>query len=141
MLHTTSIEQAISSSILAQHHLHARVSCPSQVQRRAGVRFVCDARLDVGTYPVPVTEVNDRGRVRYENRSRLAVLDVTRVQQAIARSIAGQRHLRATVSCPREVLERAGLSFSCAIVVARRHYSFSVRELDGYGHVRYVGHP
>jgi hypothetical protein len=141
VLHTTSIERAISSSILTQHHLYAHVSCPSQVRRSAGVRFVCDAQLDVGTYPVAVTELNDRGRVRYENRSRLTVLDIARVRAAIARSIASQRHHHATVTCPREVLQQAGLSFSCTVIVAGHHYSFSVRELDSYGHVRYVGHP
>jgi hypothetical protein len=133
------VERAISSSILAQHHLHATVSCPSDVPRRAGYVFTCTASLDVGTYPVLVTETNSSGHVRYENRAPLAGLDTAGVERAISESIRGQRGLDSTVTCPAEVLQKAGIAFTCTAMVGGRLYPFAVTEVDGAGHVRYVG--
>lgn len=138
-LSTAPIERAIAQSILAQRHVHTRVDCPSTVQRKAGFIFKCTARLIVGTYPVLVTETNDNGHVRYENASRLAVLDSAKVQRAIGRSIRSQRHLHATVTCPAEVLQQAGVGFTCTATVGGRAYPFAVTEIDADGHVRYLG--
>jgi hypothetical protein len=138
-LSTAPIEHAIAQSILAQRHVHTRVDCPSTVQRKAGFIFKCTARLNVGTYPVLVTETNDNGHVRYENASRLVVLDSTQVERGIRRSILSQRHLRSTVSCPAEVLQQAGVEFTCTATVGGRAYPFAVTEIDADGHVRYVG--
>jgi hypothetical protein len=138
-LNTVAVESAIAGSILEQHHLHVRVECPSRVQRRTGVAFVCTARLPVGAYPVVVIEIDGSGRVRYENRSPLVALDVARVQDAIAGSILSQRHLRSAVTCPAEVIQRAGVRFTCTATVAGRGYLFEVAELNGSGQVRYVG--
>jgi hypothetical protein len=137
-LDTTAVEHAIASSILAQHRLNAEVDCPSDVERKAGVTFACTAKLDVGTYPVVVTEINNRGGVRYENRSRLAVLDVAKVRRAIGSSILDQRRLHSTVTCPLEVIQQAGVHFTCTATVAGRRYPVAVTELDSAGHVRYV---
>ncbi len=139
-LSTIAIERAIAASILAQHNLRTKVECPSRVERRAGVTFVCTAKLEVGTYPVGVVETNDKGHVRYQNRSRLTVLDIARVQSAISATILDQRHLRSSVICPSEVIQRAGVQFGCTATVADRDFPFTVTEQDDAGHVRYVGH-
>lgn len=138
-LSTAPVERAIAQSILAQRHVHTRVDCPSTVQRKAGFIFKCTARLNVGTYPVLVTETNGDGHVRYENASRLAVLDSAKVQRAIGRSILSQRHLQSTVTCPREILQQAGVEFTCTATVGGRAYPFAVTEIDADGHVRYLG--
>jgi Domain of unknown function (DUF4333) len=139
MLDTATVEHAIAASIRAQHDLNTKVSCPPEVPRRAGVHFTCTAGLDVGAYPIQVTETNGGGRVRYEDRAPLAALDVARVERAIEHSIRSQRRLAATVTCPTEVIRRAGVAFTCTADVNGRHYPFSVIEVDGSGHVRYVG--
>ena len=140
-LNPAAVERAVAASILSQHHLDVRVSCPSNVPRKAGVVFTCTATLDVGTYPVRVTETTAGGRVRYENRAPLATLDVARVERAIERSIRTQRRLASTVTCPAEVIRQAGIAFTCTATVAGRSYPFAVTEVNGSGRVRYVGLP
>jgi hypothetical protein len=134
-----AIERAIAASILAQHGLRANVSCPSGVQRKMGVHFTCYARFDVGSYVVPVTEIDSSGRVRYESRSRLVALDIARVQRAIGRSIFSQRHIHSTVTCPSEVIQQPGVRFTCTATVSGRSHSLAVTQMGDYGHVRYVG--
>jgi hypothetical protein len=138
-LNTIAVKRAIAASILTQHHLYATVGCPSRVPRKAGFVFTCTASLDVGTYPVRVTETNDSGDFRYENQAPLADLDIAGVQQAIRQSIRSQRGLESTVTCPAEVIQKTGIVFTCTATVDGQRYPFSVTEVDGEGHVRYVG--
>jgi len=138
-LNTGKVERAIAASVLSEHRLHATVACPSKVPAEAGHTFTCAALLSAGTYPITVTEVDASGRVRYENPAPLATLDIARVEGAIRQSILSQRHLRSVVACPGEVLQQAGVAFTCDATVARRAYRFAVTEVDGNGHVRYVG--
>lgn len=138
-LSVVPVERAIAASILAQHHLRTTVRCPTNAPRQAGFAFTCKATLDVGAYPVLVTETNAHGHVRYLNQAPLAVLDIARVQRAIEQSISAQRHLRSTVVCPAEVIQKAGVAFTCTATVAGRGYAFDVTEVDDHGHVRYVG--
>jgi hypothetical protein len=138
-LNTVTEERAIAASIQTQHHLYATVHCPSKPPRKAGFTFVCMADLDVGMYPVTVTETNDSGHVRYQDQNPLVTLDVAKVKQSITQSIRSQRRLSAIVTCPAEVLQKAGIVFTCTATVSGRGYPFAVTEVDGYGHVRYVG--
>jgi hypothetical protein len=138
-LNTVTEERAIAASILTQHHLHAAVRCPPNPPRKAGFTFTCTAEFDAGTYPVTVTETNGRGHVRYQDRDPLVALDVAKVEQSIVQSIRAQRRLSSTVTCPAEVLQKAGIVFTCTATVAGRGYPFAVTEVDGDGHVRYVG--
>jgi uncharacterized protein DUF4333 len=138
-LNTRVVQRAVASSILAQRHVHATVACPSKVPRRAGLQFTCMASLEVGTYPVSVVETNAAGRVRYESRAPLIVLDIAAVERAIRQSILSQRRLRSTVTCPAEVIQQAGIVFTCTATVSDKRYPFTVTEVDGNGHVRYIG--
>ena len=115
------------------------MQCPTNVTRKAGQAFTCFATLDVGSYPVAVTEKDDAGHVRYGSAAPLVVLDVAQVERSIADSILAQRHLTSRVRCPAAVLQRTGLRFTCAATVAGRSYPFEVTEIDNAGHVRYVG--
>lgn len=138
-LNTAAINRAIAGSILAQHHLHATVKCPSNTPRKTGLAFTCTASLNVGTYPIVVTETNGSGHVRYENQAPLLALNVGRVEQAIRHSIRSQRQLDSTVTCPAEVIQKTGITFTCTATVTGQNYPFAVTELDGDGHVQYVG--
>lgn len=138
-LNTVTVERAIASSILAQRHLHTTVSCPSDTPRKAGLRFTCTASLEVGTYRVSAREINGAGRVRYQNKAPLVVLDIAKAKRAIEQSIRSQRHLPSTVSCPAEVIQRAGIAFTCTATVNGRSYPFAVSEVDGSGRIRYEG--
>jgi hypothetical protein len=140
-LNTVAVQRAIAASILAQHHLYTTVRCPPKVPRRAGFAFTCTAGLSVGTYPVLVTQTNGSGHVRYENQAPLVVLNIARVEQAIAQSILTERHLHSTVTCPPEVIQSAGIAFTCVATVNGRRYPFTVTEVDDSGHVRYAGRP
>ncbi len=138
-LNTVAIRRAIAGSILSQRQLRAAVNCPLDVPRKAGFAFTCTAKLDVGTYPVLVTETNASGHVRYQNQAPLVALNIVGVERAIRHSIRSQRRLDSSVSCPAEVIQRDGTNFTCSATVNGERYPFAVREVDGTGHVRYVG--
>ncbi len=138
-LDTVTVEHAVAASILAQHHLYATVRCPPNVPRKTGVVFTCTASLNVGTYPVSVTETNNKGYVKYQNQEPLGTLNVTKVEQAIEQSISSQRRLDSTVRCPPEVIQKEGTVFTCTATINGRAYPFEVTEVDDKGHVRYIG--
>ena len=138
-LNTVTVEHAVAASIAAQHHLNATVRCPSKVPRKAGCAFTCTASLNVGTYPVSVTETNNKGHVEYQNQEPLATLNIAKVEQSIKQSISSQRRLNSTVTCPAEVIQKEGIVFTCTAVANGRSYPFEVTEVDDEGHVRYVG--
>jgi hypothetical protein len=140
-LDSAKVARAIERSILAEHHLRATVECPHRVPQESGRVFTCSARLDAGAYPVRVNEVGEDGEVRYEDSTPLVALNVAKVQRAIDASVFSQRRLHASASCPREVLQRAGVVFWCTATVdgETTRYPFRVSELDNAGHVRYVG--
>jgi Domain of unknown function (DUF4333) len=135
------VERAIASSVLREHHIYTTVACPSKIPQTAGHAFTCTARLSVGAYPVNVTETDGDGHVRYQDERPLVVLDIARVQHAIEASVLDQRGVRAAVSCPAEVLQQAGITFRCTAAVdpGARSYPFVVTEVDGAGHLRYLG--
>jgi Domain of unknown function (DUF4333) len=141
LLKVAEIERAVQRTIATERGLRANVTCPARVPQRRGDVFTCTATLDVGSYPVSVTQTNASGRVRYDSQQPLIALNVAKVERAITTSIARQRGLAANVRCPPEVLQRAGIRFSCvAITAARDHpYPFVVTEVDDSGRVRYVG--
>jgi hypothetical protein len=140
-LDTAKVQRAIAKSILKEHGLHAKVTCPTAIAQKAGQRFKCMARFDAGVYSVRVTETDASGQVSYHSQQTLIGLDVAKVQRAITASVFSERHLEAKVSCPPEVLQRALVSFKCSAVVrgSGRTYPFVVSELDNAGRVRYVG--
>lgn len=140
-LDVAKVETAIVRSIQKERGLTAAVQCPASVPQRDGYKFACEAVLDAGAYPVSVIETDSSGHVRYENARPLVVLDVTKVEQAIETSVYSQRRLHATVQCPAEVLQAAGVAFNCTAAVAgsARQYPFRVTEIDAHGHVRYIG--
>jgi hypothetical protein len=135
------VEHAVENTIAQQRGLRTTVACPSRIPQRAGYVFTCNAQLDAGAYPVMVAETDDLGHVRYENPGPLSTLNIAKVQQAIWLSIFRQRSLRSTVTCPAEVLQHAGVTFTCTAVINGEgyRYPFAVRELDNTGHVQYVG--
>ena len=136
-LNNATVERAIASTILAQRHIRVAVSCPAGMPSKADVHFVCLAKLDVGTYPVPVAVTNDAGHVVYRNEAPLVALDTPHVERAIGDSILQQRHARAQVSCPAEVIQQADVRFTCHAQFDGRAHPFTVREVDGHGRVRY----
>ncbi|HTY96146.1 MAG TPA: DUF4333 domain-containing protein [Solirubrobacteraceae bacterium] len=138
-LDTARVERAVAASILAQRGLHTTVSCPSEVAIKTGSSFTCDAKLEVGSYPVTVVITNSKGHVRYENRAPLVALNIEKVEHAIAASIAAQRHLKADVSCPQQVLQQSGISFLCTATVDGKSYPFEVTQVGNNGRVKYVG--
>jgi hypothetical protein len=139
MLNIAAVERAVAQSILTERQIYAMVGCPARVPQRAGLVFTCTAALTVGSYPVTVREIDGKGHVRYANSAPLVILNISGVEHAIKRSIHVQRHLDAKVSCPAEVLQKAGIVFTCTATVGGRGYPFTVTEIDGNGHVRYVG--
>lgn len=136
---TSTVQHSIAASILTQRHVPTHVECPTKVPSVSGIGFTCVAKLEAGSYPVAVVVKDGDGHVRYGNQAPLVVLDVARVQRAIEQSILEQRKLVAAVTCPRYVLQQAGLRFVCTARVGEKSYPFAVEQTDGRGHVRYIG--
>lgn len=126
---------------MKERGLDSIVACPAGIPQQQGHVFVCAARLDVGSYPVTVTEINSSGKVRYGDAAPLVVLNVAKIERSIEASVFTQRRLRATASCPVEVKQEAGLVFRCIAVIdgTPQRYPFVVSEVDNAGHVRYLG--
>jgi Fe-S oxidoreductase len=143
-LNNATIASSIARSILVEHHLGTKVTCPANVAEQQGTNFNCYAKLDVGRYRVPVTQVNSRGDVKWHTTQPITVLNIVRVERAIASSIKKQRKVRAKVRCPKQVLQAAGLKFTCIATtrggkkVHAGRYPFRVTETDSAGHVTYI---
>jgi Domain of unknown function (DUF4333) len=133
------VERGIAQSILAQHRVDTLVRCPPGVPVQEGVTFTCTANLQVGSYPVSVVELDGAGHVRWANARPLVILDIARVERSISDSIRAKRGLGSHVTCPAQVLQEAGVTFTCEANVGGRRYPFTVTEVDGHGDVRYVG--
>jgi hypothetical protein len=73
------------------------------------------------------------------SESRPIVLNTEKIERAIERSSMAQRGKDADVSCPSGVVQEKGSVFSCSAVVGHQTARFTVKQLDGAGHVRYVG--
>jgi hypothetical protein len=145
-LNGLTVERSIAQSFLAQRDVYTRVFCPSRIPQQKGHLFQCNARFDVGSYTIPVTEVDGKGHVHWSTRAPVKLLDVKQVMSAISRSVLRQRGVRSTVTCPPQVLQREGLTFTCTAAVRSGTskvkpgpYPFRVTEADAAGHVTYVG--
>jgi len=139
-LDVVPVERAIARSILTERGINTRVSCPARTPAKTGYRFTCVARLDVGTYPVVVAEVNARGGVRYSNNAPLRILDPRSVESAIQHAFLTQRHLKSTVVCPTTILQRRGVTFTCSATTRKGAGLFTVTEVDDSGRVTFIGH-
>ena len=67
-LSTVQTRAAIEESIRKERHLHATVTCPSEVTKAKGTTFQCLAVTSSGAKTTfNVIEVNSRGAVRYSS--------------------------------------------------------------------------
>jgi hypothetical protein len=66
-----------------------------------------------------------------------ATLETGKVERAIAQSSLAQRGVHAQVSCPADVPQAKGFTFTCAATVGQVDTAFVVVERDAFGHVEY----
>lgn len=74
----------------------------------------------------------------WNHTSTPVILDTNKVERSIEASIHKQRHLSSTVSCPVNIIQKAGVVFDCVAHVSGRLFRVVVTETDGTGHVVYV---
>ena len=74
----------------------------------------------------------------WNGKSTPVILNTERVERSIEASILAQRHLTATVSCPVNIVQKAGVVFNCQATVRGRQFPVVVTQTDGNGHVTYV---
>jgi hypothetical protein len=74
----------------------------------------------------------------WDRKSSPVILNTERVERAIESSIAQQRHLASSVSCPVNIVQKAGVVFSCQATVRGRVFPVVVTQTDSSGHVTYV---
>ncbi len=140
-IETAQVEHELQQAILHHSGIPATVKCPtSGIKREVGFDFICAAQLEAGTYPLAVTVTSDNGEVRFVNHEPFVALNTTKVEGAIVAAVAKQRGLKADVHCPRYVLQRQGVTFTCTATVNGRDYPFTVTQTNNSGHVTYEGH-
>ena len=66
------------------------------------------------------------------------ILNTDKVERSIEASILSQRRLVSTVSCPVNIIQKAGVVFDCVATVGGHQFPVVVTETDGAGHVVYV---
>jgi hypothetical protein len=66
------------------------------------------------------------------------ILNTEKVERAIEGSIHAQRRLSAQVSCPVNIEQKQGKTFTCYATVRARRYPVLVNQIDSKGHVRYL---
>lgn len=144
-INNATVEHSIAADFLTQRQVSTQVSCPAHVPERKGKVFQCTAAFEVGSYSVPVTQVDGKGHVHWSTRAPVVLLDVKVVMASIRRSVLRQRGVRSTVSCPLEVLQREGVDFVCTAAVnsgtrtvKAGTYPFKVTQVDDAGHVTYA---
>jgi hypothetical protein len=138
-LDPTPIERAIAQSILKQRAITTVVRCPTNAPVKTGYRFTCSAALDVGSYTLHVVELNAKGGVSYSNSTPLQTLNYRTVEFAIQEAVRRKKHLRATVSCPKSILQAKGLTFRCTATTKLGTGPFVVTETNSVGHVSFKG--
>jgi hypothetical protein len=74
----------------------------------------------------------------WNGKSNRVILNTERVERSIETSILSQRHLASTVSCPVNIVQKAGVVFNCQATVRGREFPVVVTETDSNGHVTYV---
>jgi uncharacterized protein DUF4333 len=74
----------------------------------------------------------------WTGRSKPVILNTERVERSIEGSILAQRHLASMVSCPVNIVQKAGGVFDCQATVRGRRFRVVVTETDSNGHVTYV---
>jgi hypothetical protein len=138
-LNVVPVQVSIAASILKERGVKTVVSCPAGVPLQAGYKFVCQASVDVGSYPVNVDELNTRGGVSYSNSTPLRLLSSHTIEIAIAQAILVKKHLTAKVKCPASILQEKGLVFACTATTKDGASPFRVTEVDSSGHVTFAG--
>jgi hypothetical protein len=138
-LNVAPVQVSIAASILKERGVKTSVSCPANVPLQAGYKFVCQASVDVGSYPVNVDELNTKGGVSYSNTAPLRLLDSHTIEVAIAHAIFVKKHLTAKVACPGSILQEKGLVFACTATTKDGASPFRVTEVDSSGHITFAG--
>lgn len=139
-IESAQVEHELQRGILRHSGIPTTVKCPVGIKREVGFAFICMAQLEAGAYPLTVTVTGNNGNVRYVNHEPFLALNTTKVEGAIVASIAKQRGLASKVHCPRYVLQRKGVTFSCTATVNGQSYPFTVTQTNASGHVVYEGH-
>lgn len=68
ILNTEKVERAIEKSSMSQRGQNARVSCPSGVHQKKGLKFSCTAVVKGVETRFDIAQLDGAGRVHYEAR-------------------------------------------------------------------------
>ena len=74
----------------------------------------------------------------WNGKSSPVILNTERVERSIEGSILARRDLASMVSCPVNIVQKAGVVFDCQANVRGRQFGVVVTETDSNGHVTYV---
>lgn len=109
VLDTAQVNEQIAAQIEQQTGADiASVTCPSDVEAKAGSTFTCAVRgTDGSEATIAVVQTSGDGDLKFD----APLLHTTEVERAIARDIGGG----AKLDCPEVVLVEAGKTFQCTL--------------------------
>lgn len=148
-LDVARLQRSIAAAITARHDVSAAVSCPAPIPLRAGIVFVCLARLTHGVTPFVVTVRSDAGDVSYVGCGRALtacgvrgrgqrLLDDQRIESSIAAYVRRTRRIAVRVACPVGIPVRRGLRFDCLAEYGGGVIAFQLVERNDGGEVLFA---
>lgn len=108
------IKSSIQSGVSSQMGLKVdSVTCPTEVEAKAGATFSCTVKTSDLTedLPVEITQNDDKGNVSWKSKYEVAPSE--KVEEEVSTSLATENNIAADISCPAKVLKKKGYKFEC----------------------------
>lgn len=108
------IKSSIQSGVSSQMGLKVdSVTCPGEVEAKAGSTFSCTVKTSDLTeeLPVEITQNDDKGNVSWKSKYEVAPSE--KVEDEVSSSLATENNIAADITCPPKVLKKKGYKFEC----------------------------
>lgn len=108
------IKSSVQSGVSSQLGLKVdSVTCPTEVEAKAGGTFSCTVKTSDLTeeLPVEVTQNDDKGNVTWKSKYEIAPSE--KVEDEVSTSLATESNIAADITCPAKVLKKKGYRFEC----------------------------
>lgn len=110
----SKVEAGIEQSLSTATAKVSGVSCPDDVEKKEGVTFTCDAKLEGGgKAKVKVTQTSNAGDYTYSFKPGTVVLTDNALEPALEADLAASGVPGTKVDCPATVKVKTGETFSC----------------------------
>lgn len=133
-LDTDKAEKVLTDALAKATGMTPTVTCPEDVDIKAGAIFQCEAKLGEAVGAFRVTQKDDKGNVSYELLQDFILSE--KMEEGIARQIQETSGATATVNCGQRVrLSEPGTRFTCTADAKGQKLTVGVQIKDTKGNV------